>query len=132
MPNHANPLDSISIASPCSSNWNDMNGTERRRFCQECKLNVYNLSDMTQMEAKSFLIGSEGRVCLRVYRRSDGTVITKDCPSRAQRLKKRASNLATACLALFAGFIGGLGIFNSYTWLCDLVAFDSDRTESPI
>ncbi len=37
-----NPLSNIKIASPCSQDWNEMIGTERKRFCGECKLNVYN------------------------------------------------------------------------------------------
>ena len=126
---NANPLDGVRIASPCSSNWNDMSGTERSRFCLECKLTVYNLSDMTQREAESFLMASEGTVCLRIYRRNDGTVITKDCPSRADRIKKRASHFATACLALVAAFVSGLGTFRSYVWLCELVTFPEVQKE---
>ena len=80
MNKYTNPLNSVRIASPCSADWNKMYGSERKRYCSECKLNVYNLSDMSQREAENFLINSEGRVCLRVFRRKDGTVLTKDCP----------------------------------------------------
>src|SRR5215203_1323661 len=59
-----NPLDKIKIASPCGADWNEMRGDNRRRYCTMCKLNVYNLSGMTQTEAESFLINSEGRVGL--------------------------------------------------------------------
>ena len=103
-----NPLDSVRIASPCSANWNEMYGDERKRFCSECKLNVYNLSDMTQREAENFLINSEGRVCLRIFRRNDGTVLTQDCPVGWQALKKKVSQAATAVFALTMGIFGGI------------------------
>ena len=76
MQKFTNPLDNVRIASPCGANWNEMRGDERKRHCAMCRLNVYNLSDMTQAEAENFLINAEGRVCLRVFRRTDGTVIT--------------------------------------------------------
>jgi hypothetical protein len=85
-----------------------MRGDERRRYCKLCKLNVYNLSNMTRDEAESFLINSEGRVCLRVFRRADGSVITKDCPVGWQKLKRKVSRTAAAAFALVAGFFGGV------------------------
>ncbi|MDQ3063793.1 MAG: hypothetical protein M3R14_13175 [Acidobacteriota bacterium] len=103
-----NPLDSVRIASPCSANWNEMYGNERKRFCSECKLNVYNLSEMTQGEAENFLINSEGRVCLRIFRRNDGTVLTQDCPVGWQAVKKKVSRAATAVFALIMGIFGGI------------------------
>ena len=103
-----NPLDQVRIASPCSANWNEMYGNERKRYCSECKLNVYNLSEMTQREAENFLINSEGRVCLRIFRRSDGTVLTQDCPVGWQALKKKVSRAATAVFALTMGIFGGI------------------------
>ncbi|HMT07118.1 MAG TPA: hypothetical protein PKA82_03870, partial [Pyrinomonadaceae bacterium] len=74
------PLNNINIASPCSSDWNEMYGDDRKRFCGECKLNVYNLSGMTKDEAEALITNAEGRLCVRLYRREDGSVITQDCP----------------------------------------------------
>ena len=107
MKNFTNPLDNIKVASPCPANWNEMYGNERKRYCSECKLNVYNLSDMTQTEAESFLINSEGRVCIKFYRRADGTVLMQDCPVGWQAVKKRVSRMATAVFSMVAGFFGG-------------------------
>src|SRR5215217_962167 len=100
MEKFTNPLDKIKIASPCGANWNEMRGDNRRRYCTSCKLNVYNLSGMTRAEAESFLINSEGRVCLRIHRRTDGTVITRDCPVGWQKLKRKVSRTAAAVFAL--------------------------------
>lgn len=101
------PLDKIKIAAPCGADWNEMRGDDRKRHCAMCKLNVYNLSEMTREEAESFLINSEGRVCLRVYRRADGTVITKNCPVGLEKIKQRLSQIATATFSLLAGIYGG-------------------------
>ena len=108
MTKYTNPLDKVQIAAPCSADWNQMIGNQRKRHCSECKLNVYNLSEMTQREAENFLINAEGRVCLRIYRRADGTVLTQNCPVGWQAIKKRASRTATAAFGLIAGFFSGV------------------------
>ena len=103
-----NPLDSIRIASPCKSDWNQMYGNDRRRFCGECKMNVYNLSGMSRDEAESLLTNAEGRLCVRFYRRRDGTVLTKDCPVGWQAIKRRVSRTTTALASVLATFLAGV------------------------
>src|SRR5450432_1276774 len=39
-------LDRVSIAAPCSADWDSMPGTDRVRHCSQCNKNVYNLSAM--------------------------------------------------------------------------------------
>jgi len=112
MKKFTNPLDNIKVASPCPANWNEMFGNERKRFCSECKLNVYNLSDMSRTEAENFLINAEGRVCVKFYRRADGSVLTRDCPVGLARVKRKISRVATAAFALVSGFFGGNLVFN--------------------
>lgn len=108
MQKFTNPLDNIRVAKPCPADWNGMFGSDRKRFCGECKLNVYNLSDMTRREAETFLLESEGRVCVRYFQRPDGTVITKDCPVGIAALKRRVSRAITAVFSMFAGIFGGV------------------------
>jgi len=115
MKKYNNPLNNIKIASPCAANWDEMFGDEHKRHCSECKLNVYNLSDMTQIEAENFLINSEGRVCVKFYRRTDGTVLTQNCPVGWQRLKKRVSQTANAVFSMFVGIFSGLFTFNQFS-----------------
>ena len=112
MRNFTNPLDNIHIASPCSANWDEMFGDDRKRFCGECKLNVYNLSNMTRHEAENLLINSEGRLCVRFFRRADGTVLTKNCPVGWQAMKQRVSRVATAVFSMVAGLFSGIFAFN--------------------
>src|SRR5262245_21020303 len=102
-------LDLIQVASPCPASWEAMKGDERVRFCGECRLNVYNLSEMAREEAEEFVRRREGRTCVRFFRREDGTVLTKDCPVGVRLLRQRlARAVAAICGILFALFSGTL------------------------
>jgi hypothetical protein len=74
------PLDQIRVASPCRTSWDRMAGDGRVRYCGQCEKNVYNLSGMTRHEAEDLIARNEGRLCVRFFRRADGTVLTQDCP----------------------------------------------------
>lgn len=110
-----NPLDNIKIASPCSADWEAMIGNERSRHCGDCKLNVYNLSEMTKREAENFLLEAEGRVCVRYFKRADGTVLTKDCPVGWKAIKCRVSKTATAFASLVFAAFSGIGLASYFT-----------------
>lgn len=114
MSNFTNPLKNISVASPCSQDWNAMIGNERKRYCGDCKLNVYNLSGMTRTEAENLIVNNEGRLCVRFYRRADGSILTKDCPVGWAAIKRRVSRMAVAVFSLFVGLITGLGFVSSF------------------
>jgi len=68
------------------------------RYCPECKLSVYNFSEMTEAEIKRIAARREGRLCARFYQRTDGTLITRNCPVGFRRAIVRISRLATAAL----------------------------------
>jgi hypothetical protein len=85
-----------------------MVGNERVRFCGQCSLNVYNLSAMTRSEAEQLISQAEGRLCVRYYRRADGTVLTKNCPVGLRSLKRRLSRIATASIAAALSFFAGI------------------------
>ena len=110
MSKFTNPLYNIKIASPCSADWNEMMGDERKRYCGDCKLNVYNLSEMTKAQAEDLIIKSEGNLCVRFYRRADGTILTQDCPVGWQAVKRRISKTAAAFASLIFGLLSGFGL----------------------
>ncbi|CUI03863.1 hypothetical protein [Massilia antarctica] len=73
-------LRHIDIASPCTASWDKMKGDDRVRHCNDCNKNVFNLSDMPQADAAALLADNhDGNLCVRFYRRQDGTVMTSDC-----------------------------------------------------
>ena len=101
-------LDSVRIASPCHVPWDSMRGDDRVRFCDKCQLSVYNLTMMMPDEAERFLVEREGRACVRAYRRTDGTILTQNCPW-AVRMARRAAARVLGAAALILLFIAQIG-----------------------
>lgn len=89
-------LNSIVHANPCTEDWDRMPGDEWTRHCDKCGQNVYNLSAMTAREAEALLERHEGRVCTKLYRRPDGSVLTQRCPSSIRRGLLRIGKWAAA------------------------------------
>src|SRR5258705_7289416 len=106
-----NPLDHVKVAAPCNVDWDGMIGNERSRFCGQCSLNVYNLSDMSRREAEQLIASSEGRLCVRFYRRFDGSILTQNCPVGFRAIKRRMSSLVRAVTSLVLSFVTGLSIY---------------------
>jgi hypothetical protein len=96
-------LPNLRIASPCSANWDRMIGDERVRYCPECKLNVYNFSAMPECEIRRVIANRQGRLCARWYRRTDGTMLTADCPVGFHARVRKASLVAGAALSAMMG-----------------------------
>jgi len=69
----------IQVASPCQVSWDSMKGDQTTRFCGQCNNHVYNLSAMSRSQAEQLVEEAEGRLCVRFYRRHDGTMMTRDC-----------------------------------------------------
>jgi hypothetical protein len=105
------PVDRIEIPTPCSVPWDSMYGDQRVRHCGSCRKNVYNVAELTRAQALE-LIASREPVCLRIYRRPDGTVVTNDCWSRLRAARRRGMWAFVAMLAtvrwvrLVAMFVG--------------------------
>jgi len=49
----------------------------------------------------------EGRLCVRFFRRSDGTILTDNCPLRLRAIKRRLTGVAAACLSFVIGVCAG-------------------------
>lgn len=99
MRNRRNLMDRVRVATPCPATWERMAGDERARHCTLCDLNVYNFAAMDRDEIHELLTRTEGRLCARLYRRTDGTILTKDCPSGARALRRRLSRWSSAMMA---------------------------------
>jgi len=103
------PLNKVSVATPCPADWDRMVGGDRVRFCGQCELNVYNLSAMFRDEAEALIARTEGRLCVRFYRRQDGSIITEDCPVGLRALKRRAARIRKAFISSVLGLLAGIG-----------------------
>jgi Carboxypeptidase regulatory-like domain len=98
-------VNRLKVALPCTVSWDSMKGDERARHCGVCSLNVYNIAAMTSAEAEQLVTKREGRLCIRLYRRADGTVITNDCPVGLRKVRQRMARVASAAFASILGLV---------------------------
>lgn len=119
-------LDSLKIASPCNESWDAMIGDQRTRFCPKCEKNVHNISEMPRAEAEAFLQSAADPVCIRMYKRADGTVLTADCPVGVR--KKRVKRLFLATIGTGLAAAAGAVAF----WKFEETAVMGDMAMPPI
>lgn len=93
-------LDRMRIASPCAASWASMTGDDRSRFCNQCNKYVYNFAAMTAGDIHALIIEKEGRLCGRLHRRADGTVLTADCPVGRGIVRRKAARVAAFAAAM--------------------------------
>lgn len=80
-----------------------MTGDARTRHCEACGLNVHNISAMTETEIGELVGSGDRRVCVRLFKRADGTVLTRDCPRGLSAYRKRVATFAGAALTAVLG-----------------------------
>src|SRR5688500_16075570 len=105
-------LNEVRIASPCAASWDDMQGDDRARFCQHCQLNVYNLSAMPRREAEALVKAKEGRLCVRFYRRRDGTLLTDNCPVGFRAARRALLTQLGVIGTAFAALLGSVPLLS--------------------
>src|SRR4051812_25375206 len=98
-------LNAVDVPHPCPVPWAEMAGGGGLRHCAHCDKKVHDLSALTAEEAVELLRAGEGQVCVQIYRRPDGTVLTADPrPTPRRRLWALASSVAA--VVLFGGCEG--------------------------
>lgn len=101
-------LELIDIPNPCPVPWDTMRGTEQVRFCDQCEKNVYNISSMSMQAATNLIVSNEGRICISMLKRADGTVVTDECPPILRPLRDGWRRSIAAAAALIA--MSGVGL----------------------
>lgn len=95
-------LPNMRVAAPCNASWDAMTGDDRARHCGECKQQVFNLSALTTEQAESLIREKHGDLCVRYFKRKDGTVLTADCKVGAKKRERRRTVAASAiAISLF-------------------------------
>lgn len=116
MGNKISPLDKLQITAPCPAKWDEMSSfqgePERVRYCVHCELNVYNLSALSRQDAEALLLRMEGRLCVRLYRRADGTILTQNCPIGLAKVKARMSQLVQVAMGMLIGLLANIGFWS--------------------
>lgn len=110
----------LKVSSPCPASWDAMPGDQRVRFCGQCRLNVYNLAEMSPEEIARVVRKSGGRLCGRLYVREDRTATLRDCPRGGFRKRVRRGAMVAAVLFLAA-----------FAWLLK-AAGNRDRSIHPV
>jgi hypothetical protein len=82
-----------------------MVGDDRARHCGSCDRHVYNIVGLNRTEIESLVESTEGRLCVRMYQRSDATVLTEDCPVGLRLIRKRVATFAGAALSALLGLV---------------------------
>ena len=101
-------LDEAVIAAPCPVEWDSMVGDDRVRHCCGCAKNVYNIADMTKSEAEDFLEENGTTQCMRIFRRTDGTIMTDNCPRALRAIRNKLKlywKIVAGMAATFFAFV---------------------------
>ena len=97
-------LNRVSIGSSCQTDWEAMNGDQRQRYCDQCEKSVYNFSQLTRSQAEALIARTNGKLCARIERRPDGSILTADksysLPRSNQKFLRIASATMSAALSL--------------------------------
>jgi hypothetical protein len=88
------------VSSPCPTSWDRMAGDDKVRFCGRCRLNVYNLAEMSREEIAAIVRKTGGRLCGRLYVRADKMGTLRDCPRGAFRKRVRRALMVAGVLVL--------------------------------
>jgi hypothetical protein len=94
------------LKQPCSVAWDKWPEGEKVRFCNQCNLNVHNLSGMSDEEVKDLLANKNERVCIFMYQRRDGTVVTDNCPVVLRAVRNRIKATTAALFLVFSLVLG--------------------------
>src|SRR5262249_47140570 len=96
-------IDQLKVVSPCSTDWDQMSGDEKKRFCSECDKFVYDFSRMTRRQVEAIVSIHRGQMCARITRRPDGSLLTLETPPVHPAVARRASPVVNATLAAILG-----------------------------
>jgi hypothetical protein len=108
------PLDVINVARPCTADWNQMEGDEKRRFCEHCQKHVYYLGAMPEDEAERLICQRAGSMCVRFARDPEtNAVMTLNYAPKKQYSRRRA----IATMAAIATAFGSVAAWAGFTFL---------------
>ncbi|HEY9713163.1 MAG TPA: hypothetical protein V6C72_06815, partial [Chroococcales cyanobacterium] len=103
------PKLAVSVANPCAKRWDEMEGTDCKRFCNVCQMNVHNLSAMSEFQARQLVANRDQRLCVFMYKSADGTVVVDSCPAIFRPARKSFQRLAALSLLLVLTIAIALG-----------------------
>jgi hypothetical protein len=91
------------IEKPCPVSWDKMEGDEKRRYCEVCRLHVHNLSEMSLKEQRDLLSQNQERVCVSYVAKPDAERVSADVWMRSTSFWRRAATFVFGGLAAMSG-----------------------------
>ena len=119
-----NKLDRLVISKPCSNDWDSMTGGREKRHCSDCDRTVYDVSKLTLLEAEALVFSTRGRLCLRLTKDANGSVVTSQWPGGLPPAPRRVSPLGGAVVGAILGISGSAA---GYSPSSQLVQIESVR-----
>ncbi len=91
----------LTTPEPCSEAWDAMRGDSRQRYCEECAKTVHNLAGLTRREVELLAMRADAgeRVCCRITRDIDGSVVLRGDAGRGHGLRSGSVLLSAAIAA---------------------------------
>lgn len=109
MARRRNLSDALETRFACHVSWDDMSGGADRRFCGQCRCEVFDFAQMEPRAVKARLEASRGRLCARLTRVAGRIQMlappsppAAEAPRRAERAPAIAAGLFGAWLSLAA------------------------------
>jgi hypothetical protein len=107
-----------------------MTGDEKKRFCAECDKFVYDFAQMTRQQVEAIVSINRGRMCARITRKPDGSLLTLETPPVHPIAARRASPVVNATLAVILGLNVPGAALNADASTAQIVANSDDYNES--
>jgi hypothetical protein len=96
----SSPVSNYRKALKCGVGWDEMERGERVRFCNACKLQVYDLNKMAMPEVEELIFQRENKKEFVLYKRPDGKFLTRNCPVAIKRCVATAAVLGSGVLLM--------------------------------
>src|ERR1700722_278660 len=82
-------LNRLGIRESCSVAWEEMDGSGGRRYCHECRRQVFDFAQMTSRQIETLLqTHAGGSVCGRLTWRGGALVVARDAEPPANRFRQ--------------------------------------------
>lgn len=99
------PIVKFRKSSDCPVSWDEMSGGStgftRVRYCDRCRLNIYDLDGLETAEAEELVVQREGQSKVNYFQRKDKKFQVKDCRVGAKKkYVRQAATVAAACVVI--------------------------------
>jgi len=100
-------LERSETKASCQTNWDDMDGTPKVRYCESCQQHVYNFAGLSLPEIEALVEHYDGPGTVTIYTRTDGTFMTAERPRSLCSLRERVTATTAVAVGCLLGLLAG-------------------------